>query len=162
MGSSSPQVASELWPGWLCTCSGSQDLPISGRASGVPRGWVKGESPHFGAILHSLALPASQQGHPASTVCQAAALPHAHPCCHHPIFLDLLASLMLGGSASTRGLAALRDWHWFGASLVYLGPCWTQHLVVVLWVGWSCSYMGPVLVLDMKWLSETSALSPQG
>lgn len=32
---------------------------------------------------------------------------------------------------------------------------------VVLWVGWGCPCMGPVLVLDMKWLSETSALNHQ-
>lgn len=69
---------------------------------------------------------------------------------------------MLGGSESTPGLTALRDWHWFGGTVVYLGPCWTQHLMVVLWVGWGCPCMGPVLVLDMKWLSETSAVNHQG
>lgn len=62
----SPRGASKLRPGWLCTCSDNQDLPISSCASDVPRGWVKGKSPHF-AVLHSPALPGSQQGHPDST-----------------------------------------------------------------------------------------------
>lgn len=92
-------------------------------------------------------------------VSQAAASPHAHLWSHHPVFLGLLASLMFGGSQSTPGLAALRDWHWFCATVVCLGPRWTQSLMVVLWVGWGCPHMGQVLVLDMKWLSETSALN---
>lgn len=73
-----------------------QDLPISRRARGVLRGWVKGES-----LILELCQAASRNILTAH-VSQAAALPHAHPWCHHPMFLDILASLMLGGSESTQ------------------------------------------------------------
>lgn len=61
-------------------------------------------------------------------VSQAAALPHAHPWSHHPLFGDLLASLAFGASESTPEAAAPRDWHWFGATVVYLGLHWTGRL----------------------------------
>lgn len=141
-------------PGWLRTCSDNRDLPISGYAN-VPSSWIEGESPCFRAVLHGLALPGSRQGHPEGTRVEAAASPSAHPWSHHPLFVELLARPGFGASENTPELAAPRAWHWFGATMVYLGPRWTRCLrrgSAVAGLGaapaWVCSS-----VLDVKWLS---------